>query len=627
MIDNVLKTMNFLFYRFRYLVNYVIIGFFSVSLEVLAVSYLRRINLSLLPSVGIGFLMGVILSFILNSTLNFKVPASKNKRTFMVFLAISTAALILNLILMYAFSKSFSVGYGPLRLITSAIVFMISYTVHRRITFDFVKKVGIALYLNKGEPISEVYSKIRYYSDFIHLDLVDKTFDKNAREIDITLIDEINRTWFLEKMIHIMSKKPSEWIKKLSRMVDVIIFHSDTDENTKSLINLCKRYDKKIGLAVTLDSDLTRLIEYIPDLDFIQLMGITELGKTGQLFNPDSLEKLKELNKLKKRGHFQIIFDGGVKPTNINRINAKYVVSSSGILSSSDPIESFMELKTSARYYDFKEKLRRDIINSIGKVSEINFIESLSIVGSFSQGIAGINDIDIVLILDEMMKEKFEKVLNFFEGIKKELESKYGLKIFINNSLGPLKFNFPVVFHLMIYDKNSHKEHCEKSPFTCYDWQRSKIYFKKSLKEVYEVKGLQPSYFFSKRRGAEEYLSEVKEGRISYRTYSLKKNRVVEEKKYKEMNSRDKIEFSYHIIKFLMCNFLKLYYGKNIYLGLKKTTKIFFSIFSKNKRSHKKLIKKLCYFKKHCIFPDTNLLVNLENFIRDFEQQFKNMYS
>ena len=39
----------------------------------------------------------------------------------------------------------------------------------------------------------------------------------------------------------------------------------------------------------------------------------------------------------------------------------------------------------------------------------------------------------------------------------------------------------------MYYDIEAHKNHVIESPFTCYDWERSKSYIGKSLREIYPV--------------------------------------------------------------------------------------------------------------------------------------------
>jgi hypothetical protein len=360
-------------------------------------------------------------------------------------------------------------------------------------------------------------------------------------------------------------------------------------------------------------------------------MGIDSLGESGKDFKIDSLKILEKLNNLKKTHSFEIVFDGGVRTSNINRINAKYIVSSSELLNSKDPKKSFMELKTSSRYASVDKRLKRDIFLGIRKTIEsMDFVESGNIVGSFSEGkgLEGINDIDIVVILDKLTRDKFKIVLNKFNGLKQELESRYAYNVYINNTLGPLKFNHnSIVFHLMIYDVETHKRHCIESPFTCFDWQRSKIFIKKPMSAIYKTWDLQLNNFFGSRRSAEEYLSEIKSNKLSYRVYEFEGNKVVEAKKYKEMDNRDRVEFACHITRFLILNFLKVYHFKNESPSMNIMLKDYFSIFAKNKELHNKKILYLFNLKEKKNFPNIPWLVNwLELFIKDFEFQFKELF-
>ena len=101
---------------------------------------------------------------------------------------------------------------------------------------------------------------------------------------------------------------------------------------------------------------------------------------------------------------------------------------------------------------------------------------------------------------------------------------KYGLehlKIFINPTFGPLKFNNKenIVFHTMIYDVHSHINHVNKSPFTCFEWERSSHYIGKSLKEVFPVGKIQLVDFLKSRRSINSYLNNIKENYIFYQKY------------------------------------------------------------------------------------------------------------
>lgn len=631
LIEKVLRDINFLTYKFRYLINYIIIGFFSILLEVLLINFVFPGFLDFKIKIILGFLFGLIFSFILNAKLNFKVPKNRNTRTFILFSIISGFAFLLNLILIELFNEVLPIPYGYLRFITAGIVFIISYSMQRKFTFDFVKKVGLAVYINEGQKISKIYSKIKYYADFIHIDLLDKTINPKAKEVDLKLMQEINKTWGMEKMLHIMSKNPSKWITKLHSQVDSIIFHLDTYEDSQKLINLCKQKGKSVGLVFENKTNFNELVKYLPQLDFIQIMGIDHMGYSGQGLNMESLKKIKELEEFKKKYSFEIIFDGGVKVTNIDKINAKYIISSSGILSSKNPIRSFMELKTNSKYGERGKQLKRDIFLGMKKtVESMDFVESASVVGSFSEGkgLEGINDIDMIIILDKLNEKKFKIVLNKFENLKEEIQSKYAIPVYINNTLGPLKFNSKdIVFHLMIYDKETHKEHCIKSPFTCFDWQKSKYFFKKPMEEIYKIHDLQLKDFFNSRRSSQEYLKNLKENVIPYRTYSFHKGKVIEKQNQKEMDKRDKVEFSYHIIKFLIMNFIKLYYNKNHKTSFENSLLKYFEIFPENKKYHLKTIESLLNMKNKKIYQDKfDFLLRVERFVKDFEYQFKQLF-
>lgn len=388
--------------------------------------------------------------------------------------------------------------------------------------------------------------------------------------------------------------------------------------------------NKQVGLVLSAENSIEDIKKYLPRLDFVQVMGIKNLGKSGEPFYIKSLEKVEQLNKLKKKYNFEIIFDGSVKATNVWKINAKYIVSSSGILSTKNPIKSFMELKTNSRYTSVDKKLKRDIFLGMKKIiEEMEFVKSGTVVGSFSEGkgLKGINDIDIVLILDKLSKKNFQITLSKFEKLKTDIESKYGWPVIINNTLGPLKFNEKtIVFHLMLYDEKTHKEHCLKSPFTCFDWQNSKYFFKKPMSEICKIYDLQLKDFFNSRRSAKEYLKNLKEGKIPYRIYDVQKNNVMEIQKYKEMNSRDRIEFSYHIMKFLILNFLKLYYNKNIKSSFNNCVEKFFEIFPENKKEHTKTLNKLFRLKNSKQYKEFDDYTKVENFVIDFEKQFKQLF-
>ena len=134
----------------------------------------------------------------------------------------------------------------------------------------------------------------------------------------------------------------------------------------------------------------------------------------------------------------------------------------------------------------------------------------------------------------------------------------------------------------MIYDIDSHIDHVTSSPFTCYDWERSKLYRGIPLKKIYPVNYLQLRDFFTVRRNSKEYLKDLSRNRISIRKYFFTKKRVRISKKYIKIDERNRGEFVYHIINFLIINLNKFLDGKNIKLSDKMFNKIFLKITNNN---------------------------------------------
>ena len=93
------------------------------------------------------------------------------------------------------------------------------------------------------------------------------------------------------------------------------------------------------------------------------------------------------------------------------------------------------------------------------------------------------------------------------------------------------------------------------------------------------------------------------------------------------MKDRDRIEFSYHVIRFLVTNFLKLYYKNNKVYDFDEALRLYFNIFPKNKNLHIRLIKKILNKKNKKFFKNSSFISkNVRLFVIDFELQFKELF-
>ena len=213
----------------------------------------------------------------------------------------------------------------------------------------------------------------------------------------------------------------------------------------------------------------------------------------------------------------------------------------------------------------------------IHKLEKMDFIVSATIVGSFHEKtiIQAISDIDLVVIVDSLTEKKFQSINDSVLSISPSDINLSEYQIKINNTFGPLKLNSDnvIVFHVMIYDIESHKEHVEKSPFTCFDWERFCPLIGKSLNEIYPVGCIQLSDLLTSRRGLHSYFSDIKLGVISYRKYSFLEDSVSITQDNFQLDERHKNEYCYHVVKYLLINLHKILRQHNQKVELEELVK------------------------------------------------------
>ena len=239
---------------------------------------------------------------------------------------------------------------------------------------------------------------------------------------------------------------------------------------------------------------------------------------------------------------------------------------------------------------DSKKKIAYKLIKSLH--NDDNSL-SVTLTGSYSEHFDSnkAGDIDIVIICKKLNKTFFDRSVAKLKVLKKKyFDEKENL--IINSTFGPIKFytKNSIVFHLMIYDLKSHIDHTIKSPFTCYDWERSEVYVGKSLKELSPVLRLQFRDFSEARRSTQEYLNDISKNRISYREYNFKNKKIELKKKYFRIDKVNRRDFIYHIIKFLLINFIKYEKDVNSIIAKQQIEKKFLDIV-KNKKDLKKFKK------------------------------------
>ncbi|MGL4419409.1 MAG: histidine phosphatase family protein [Gemmataceae bacterium] len=278
--------------------------------------------------------------------------------------------------------------------------------------------------------------------------------------------------------------------------------------------------------------------------------------------------------------------------------------------------------------------LKSAIRDAIWATAEsLPYIASATLTGSFvdAPSLDGISDIDCIIVVDHLNAKRFAELQARFDEALRGLLAEAGFDFYLNATLGPLKFNAPrlAVLHLMVYSEAARIQHAHNSPFTCLDWQRSTTFSKKSLAEVYPVFGLQPRHFTGARRSIRDYLADLHSGTISYRELVCDDAGYQEKKLAKPMTLRDRHEFGYHVMRFLMSNLRKLITRKNDVPANDELSAEFFRWFPAGGDRFAPLFAELVRKKKSLDFTEeiVDLVPQLDAFARALEEQLRECFT
>lgn len=348
--SNLEARIGFIVYRYRFLFVYTVIGVLSLFAEIMIFRWLLFINLNEVPSYLIAFAFSIFFAYWFNVRLNFKVPIAKRNRAILYFFAISLCSGLANLSLRIYLNK-FGWSYEQSRLIGSAILFLLAYSMHRKFSFYDYKKVGVAIYANGVEDIKSINQRIANYPDFIHVDLIDDTYGETQLDPKVYRLEVIKAYWPEKEVhVHLMSHAPSRWLDELLPFVDVLTIHAEIEEDPAQVLTHINNSGKKAGLCVKFDTPLESIHHLAGLFKVLMFLSIQTPGRSGQGFEINTLERIAEVNQWEQRNHFIICVDGGINEKNIGLLNVELVVSGSSVLNHPNPTKQIMRLQTASSY-------------------------------------------------------------------------------------------------------------------------------------------------------------------------------------------------------------------------------------------------------------------------------------
>ncbi len=187
----------------------------------------------------------------------------------------------------------------------------------------------------------------------IHFDVMDGRF---VEEISMgpIILKSIKKAIDLPIDVHLMVNNPEKNIEQFSKFnVQTITFHYEATHDHKSIIELIKSKNIKVGIAINPSTDVNKVFEFIHEIDRVLIMCVNP-GFSGQKFDKKNLDKIKKFkdflitNNLNDR--FEIGVDGGINVSNIKdcyEAGANVFISGSSIFWNGDVKSNIMSLYSS----------------------------------------------------------------------------------------------------------------------------------------------------------------------------------------------------------------------------------------------------------------------------------------
>lgn len=186
--------------------------------------------------------------------------------------------------------------------------------------------------------------------ELLHCDVMDGIFVNNLA-MGPELLKVISENTKIPLDIHLATTTPHKYIEMMSKIkAKYISFHVESSEDVKRDIDKIREYGIGPILAISPQTQLKNIKEYIPLVEGILVMTVNP-GFAGQKFNENVLLKLKELTKLLENYDNPpfVEVDGNINDMTIENMKGSkidiYVLGTSGLFNNKEPKDYKAKLK------------------------------------------------------------------------------------------------------------------------------------------------------------------------------------------------------------------------------------------------------------------------------------------
>jgi ribulose-phosphate 3-epimerase len=186
-------------------------------------------------------------------------------------------------------------------------------------------------------------------ADWFHIDIMDGVFVPNI-SFGFPVLKAIQKHAKKPLDVHLMIVEPEKFFEEFKNVgAQILSVHIEACTHLHRSIQQIKFLGMKAGVAINPHTPIFMLKEVIADIDLVCMMSVNP-GFGGQMFIENTYSKITELKSLiaEKSSQALIEIDGGVSLSNYKKLvecGADVLVAGNTVFSSSDPIQTILELK------------------------------------------------------------------------------------------------------------------------------------------------------------------------------------------------------------------------------------------------------------------------------------------
>ena len=155
----------------------------------------------------------------------------------------------------------------------------------------------------------------------LHIDVMDGAFVPSI-SFGMPVIHSIRQNCGMFFDVHLMIQEPVRYIREFVEAgADSITVHAEACSDIQKTIDVMEQYPIKKALSINPATGVDVVLPYLDQVDMVLVMGV-EPGFGGQKLIPETMEKVKELDRLRKEKGlaYRIELDGGVNRENLGMI-------------------------------------------------------------------------------------------------------------------------------------------------------------------------------------------------------------------------------------------------------------------------------------------------------------------